>query len=118
LIGASDVEVFPDDLLEEDPAGHGAVEHLRERELDLENGKAVADSGSAVVATEWMRQAPEPFAEENVDLLGAQLVADFLQHSRRLAGEDSIIERREGECRRRWSCRFTYSWPLMHSLAL
>lgn len=42
LIGTADVEVFPDDLIEEDATMDGLVEDQGEGELGLEDGKVVA----------------------------------------------------------------------------
>jgi hypothetical protein len=48
LVGAADVEVLADDLLEEDAAGDRLVEDLGEGELRLQDGDVVAVAGLAV----------------------------------------------------------------------
>ena len=48
LVGAPEVEVVTDYLLEEHPSGEWAVEYLGEGELGLENRDVVAVAGPAV----------------------------------------------------------------------
>src|SRR5438105_467050 len=48
VLRAAEVEVFADDFFEEDAAAHGAIQHLRERELGLQNGEIIAISGLAI----------------------------------------------------------------------
>jgi hypothetical protein len=52
-----------------------------------------------------MRQQPQPFAQKNVDLIGAEAVTDGLQTLGICAAEDTIVERFE-------------RYPLVHELAL
>ena len=47
LVGAADVEVLADDLLEEDAAGDRAVEDLGEGELGLQDGQRRSGSRRA-----------------------------------------------------------------------
>ena len=51
LVGSADVEIVADDVFEEDPAGHGCVEHLGQGELRLQDRDlvAVARARSAAV---------------------------------------------------------------------
>ena len=46
-----------------------------------------------------MRQAGQPLADERVDLLGAQRVAQRLQPGRLRAGQKAVVERLEGDAR-------------------
>ena len=45
LAGPPDVQVLADDLLEEDATGHRSIEHLRQRELGLQDRRLVAVPG-------------------------------------------------------------------------
>ena len=48
LIGAAEVEILADDLLEEAAAGDGPIEHLGQRELGLQDRELIAIAGGAV----------------------------------------------------------------------
>ena len=95
LVGSAYVEVFADDLLEEDAACHGLIEHLGQGELGLKNRNIVAITGLTVFGRKRMGQTAEPFAQEAVDLLGRQPVADRLGLLRVGAGQDAVVERLE-----------------------
>jgi hypothetical protein len=79
LIGSAYVHVVTDDLLEEHPAAQRAVEHLGERELALKDADVIEVAGGPVRGGERMGKSGEPFADERVDPLGAERVADGLQ---------------------------------------
>ena len=49
LVGAADVEVVVQHLLEEDPPGDRAVEHLGQGELRLQDRQLVAVAGGLVL---------------------------------------------------------------------
>ena len=55
LIGAADVEVVADDLLEEDPTRDRCVEHLGQGELGLQDRHVVAVAGGPIGRGERMR---------------------------------------------------------------
>ena len=55
LIGAADVEVVADDLLEEDPTRDRCVEHLGQGELGLQDRQVVAMAGGPIGRGERMR---------------------------------------------------------------
>ena len=48
LVGAADVEVVADDLLEEDPTRDRFVQHLGQRELGLQDRDVVAVAGGSI----------------------------------------------------------------------
>jgi hypothetical protein len=75
------IEVGPDDLLEEDPPGHRRIEHLGQRELPLQDGDVIPVPGGPVCHGERVRQPGQPLAQR-VDLRRAQGVADRLQGGR------------------------------------
>ena len=79
LVRAPGIEVVADDLLEEHPAGHGLVEHLGQGGFRLQDRQVVAVAGFPVSRGERVRQPGQPFAQQRVDLLRSQLVADLLQ---------------------------------------
>jgi hypothetical protein len=78
VVGASDVEVVADDLLEEDASGCRPVEHLGEGELGLQDRDVVGEAGGDVVVGERVRQDPQPLGQQRLDVLGAEGVADGL----------------------------------------
>ena len=55
------VEVFSNHLFEENPATDGPVEHLRQRELGLQDRNVVDIPGLAVFGRKRMRQPLQPF---------------------------------------------------------
>ena len=65
------------ELLEEHPPGQGAVEHLGQGELGLQDRDVVGVASVTVRWGERVRQQVEPLACQRVDLLGAELVADL-----------------------------------------
>lgn len=78
LIRAAEVEVLPDDLLEQDVIGERAVQNLRWVELQLKYGEVAAISGGAVRVVKEVRPDRQSPAEESVGRLGRQTVADLL----------------------------------------
>jgi hypothetical protein len=62
LVGAADVEVVADHLLEEDPAGDRAVQRLGQGELGLQDRQVIPVAGGAVGRTERVRQDRQPLA--------------------------------------------------------
>ena len=50
-----------------------------------------------VGAGERVRQQAQPFAQQTVDLLGREAVADLLQARGLGAAENAVVERREGD---------------------
>jgi hypothetical protein len=95
LVGAADVEVVADDLLEEDPTRDGFVQHLGQGELGLQDRQVVAVAGGAIFAAERVRQDGQPLAQQGVDLLGSEPVADGLQRRRILDRGEPIVQRLE-----------------------
>ena len=82
----------PDDLLEEDPPGHRLVQHLGQGELGLQDGDVVAVAGGSVGRAERVRQDGQPLAQQGVDLLGSESVADGLQRHRILDRGEPVVE--------------------------
>ena len=99
LVWAADVEVVPDDLFEEHPSGDRFVEHLRERELGLQDRQLVAVARGPVGRGERMRQDGQPFTQQRVDLLGTQTVADPLQPVHVVDGGETVVQRGEPDTR-------------------
>jgi hypothetical protein len=97
LLGAAEVEVLADHLFEEQAAVHRPVEHLSGRELRLQDRDVVAVAGLAVRSGEGMRQEPQPFAQQRVDLAGRKALADRLQPLGIGASEDAVVEGFEGD---------------------
>jgi hypothetical protein len=97
LVGSAYVQVVTDDLLEEDPAGHGPVEYLGKRELGLEDRDVVAVAGPAVGGGEGMGESAQPLAGEAVDAGRAERVTDPLQAGRVLTGCKAVVESLEAD---------------------
>jgi len=93
---SAEVEILTDDVLEEEAAVLGLVEDLGERELGLQDGNLVAVSGLAIRTGEGMRQSGQPFAQQGVDLVAGEVVADLLQARWIGAAQDAVVERLEG----------------------
>jgi hypothetical protein len=68
LVGTTDIEVLPDDLLEEHATGHWLVEDLGQRELGLKDRQLVSNVPRTVLRREGMRQSAEPFPEQRIDV--------------------------------------------------
>lgn len=96
LVRAADVEVVPDHLLEEDPPAHRLVQHLGEGELRLQDRHLVAVARGPVRWGERVRQAGQPLAQQRIDRLGAEPVADLLQGGHVGDGGEAVAQRREG----------------------
>ena len=97
LAGAADVQVLADDLLEEGASGHGPVRHLRQCELDLQDRRGVAVAGSTVTPIKRVRQSCQPLAQQAVDLLVVQAIADALQRLGVGTRQHPVVQRLEGD---------------------
>jgi len=95
LAGPTDVQVLSDDLLEEDAPGHRPIQHLRQRELGLQDRHAVAVAGAAITPIERMGQPRQPLAQQPVDLLVVQPIADALQRLGVGTGQHAVVQRLE-----------------------
>ncbi len=82
-------------LLEEDPPGHRPVQHLGQRELGLQDRDVVAVAGGPVLGGERVWQDRQPLAQQAVDLLGAQPVADGLHRGRVVDSGEAVVQRGE-----------------------
>jgi len=67
LIGAADVEVVADDLLEEDPTRGRCVEHLGQGELGPQDRQVVAVASGPIGRGERMRGVGLPFAVDRAE---------------------------------------------------
>ena len=96
-VGAAQVQVVADDLLEEDPPGDRLIQHLGQGELRLEDRDVIPVPGRPVGGAERMRQERQPFTQQRVDLGGAEGVADRLQGGRVIDGGERVVQRGEAE---------------------
>src|SRR5579871_2154041 len=96
LVGAAQVQVLADDLLEEDAAGQRPVQHLGQGEFRLEDGQVVAVAGLAVLICKGVRQAGQPLAQQSVDFGTGQAVAQLLEALGIGTGKDAVVEGLEG----------------------
>ena len=94
-VGSADVEVVADELLQEDPAGDGPVEHLGEGELGLDDGDVVAVAGGGVLVGERVGQLGQPLAQQRLDLVLAETVADRLERGHVIDGGEGVVQRLE-----------------------
>ena len=97
--GLAQIEVVPDDLLEEDPPGHRLIEHLGQGELRLQDGDVIPVARGPVGGAERVRQPGQPLAQQRVDLGRAQGVADRLQGGRVIDGGEAVVQRGEADPR-------------------
>ena len=95
VVGTPQVNVLPDDLLEQHPSLDGAVEDLGQGELRLKHGDVVADARRPVGSGERVRQARQPFAQQGVDPRRRQAVGQALHHRRVGASQDAVVQRLE-----------------------
>src|SRR6202008_3335377 len=79
LLRAAEIEVLADHLLEEHATMQGSVEDLGGGELRLQDRDIVAVAGLAVRSSEGMRQEPQPFAQQCINLGCGKSVANRLQ---------------------------------------
>ena len=93
----AEVQILPNEVLEEQPAAQRAIQHLGETELGLQDGQLVAIARLAIPAGEGMRQAVQPLAKEGVDLVGRQPVAQGLQPPRVGTRQDPVVQGLEGD---------------------
>src|SRR5262245_38478807 len=96
VLGATQVEIVAQHLLEKEPARERSIEHLGPRELGLLDEQLVAVTGGAILGGKWMRQALRPFLPEGADRRGRQAGGDFLKPLRAGAAGNAIVERFEG----------------------
>src|SRR6202171_3173111 len=101
LVGAADVEVVADDLLEKDPTRDGAVHHLGQGELGLQDRDLWALAGGATPDADGMREYGQPLAQQGVDLLGSEPIADRLQRRGVLDRGGPVVQRLARYARRR-----------------
>jgi hypothetical protein len=94
-LGAADVEVVVQDLLEEDSPRDRAVEHLGQGELGLQNGQLIPVAGGLVLRGERVGQNLEPLAQQRLDVRRAQTVTDRLQGRHVIAGGKPVVQRLE-----------------------
>jgi hypothetical protein len=99
LVGAADVEVVADDLLEEDPPGHRPVQHLGQGEFGRQDRQLVAVAGGPVGGAKRVRQPGQPLAQQRVDVRRAQSVADRLQRRDVVDRGKAVIQRGEPNAR-------------------
>ena len=92
LIGPAEIEVLADHLFEKQPAVHRAIEHLGQRKLGLKDRNIVAEAGGLIGRGERMGEKAQPLAQQAVDLLGRQAVADLLKPLGIGAAEHTIVE--------------------------
>ena len=92
LVWAAAVTVFPNHLVEEDPAGQGAVEYLGQAELGLQDRELIAVAGPPIAECKRVRQARQPLVEERLDRGRRQSVAERLQLLGRGTREDPVIQ--------------------------
>jgi hypothetical protein len=76
LVGAAEVEVLADHLLEEQAAVQGAVEDPGVGDLKLQDGELVGEPGGTVLGAEGAGQIAQPAVEEALDVLGPEAAAE------------------------------------------
>ena len=92
-VWTSEVEILPDDLLEENAATQRTVQDLGQGELGLQNGQVIAVAGLVILGRVGMRQAGQPAAQQTVDLRWPQFIANGLESRPVVTGDEPIIQR-------------------------
>ena len=92
LLRSTHIQIFTNYLLKEDATADRPVQHLRERKLDLQDGKIVSVARFAIRACKRVRRTSKPLPQERVNALGGQTVANGLQPARPCAGEHSVVQ--------------------------
>ena len=118
LVRAADVEIVPDDLLEEDLTGCRCVQDVGEGELGLQDGQLVAVASGDVISSERVRQDALPCIQQGADVGRAEPVAEGLQRAGVLARGEPVVQGLEADPGLGAACPLAHSWPLMHSLAV
>jgi len=95
--GAAQVQLVPEDLLEELPAAERAVEHLGATHLHLEEGEPVAEAGGLVGGGQGQREPGNPAGEKGLDVRGAQTLADRLEDRRADTRLEAVVQGREAD---------------------
>src|SRR5215213_3327684 len=95
LAGIAEVEILVDHFLEEGAASQRSVQYLSQRELSLQDRDIVKPAGLTICGSERMRQQAQPFAQQAINLLRRESLADSLQAAGISAGEKAIVERRK-----------------------
>ena len=75
----------------------GPVEDVGQTDLELPDRQPVAVSRGAVLWRERMRETGQPAAEEFLDILGRELVAHALEPGGVGTGQESVVQRLEGD---------------------
>jgi len=95
--GAAEVNMVTYDFLEELTAGKRAVEDLGKADFELEDGEVMVITCPSVFGGKWLRQHRHPAAEEGLDVVGTELVADIL-HTGSIGGiEQAVIQAGKGD---------------------
>ena len=95
LVRPPDVQVVPDDLLEEDPPGDRLVQHLGEGELRLQHRDLEPVAGRGILGGVRARQQPGPLGGQVPDDLLIEAVADRLDRGGVIDGGEPVVQRRE-----------------------
>src|SRR5262249_19617773 len=113
--GAAQVQVVPDDLLEELPAPEGAIEDLGPAHLHLADGRSIGEARRVVRGG----QGSGSRASQRVKNASMSAVFRWSQTACSAAGSaelrnplSNVVKAR----RRCWSCRLAHSWPFRQSL--
>src|SRR5207247_8273832 len=93
LVRTTDVEILAHHFFEETAARERPIEDLGQRELGLEDRELIPIAGGTVRAGEGMGEAPEPLANDGVDLRGIELGGDLLDTGGIVGRADAIVQR-------------------------
>jgi hypothetical protein len=93
LLGPPDADVVGDQRVKEAARAARIVEHQCAADLDLAHRELPPVAGGAIFARERRRQLGDPAVEESLHVLGAEAVADRLQHAGLITGGEAVRER-------------------------
>ncbi|UQX09529.1 hypothetical protein [Candidatus Mycobacterium methanotrophicum] len=78
-------------MFEKHPARHGFVQHLGQGEFGLQDRELVAVARGPVARGERVRRDGQPLAQQRVDLLFAEPIADRLRRGGIIDGGEPVV---------------------------
>ena len=92
LVRTPQVEILPQNLLEEHPPGQGSVEDLSKCKFGLQHGQVIRITGLVIFFRIRMWQACKPFIDKPSDVDSRKVVANALEKDRILARQKAVVQ--------------------------
>jgi hypothetical protein len=97
LVGPAQGEVLAQDLLEKEASLHGAVQHLGERALQLQDRELVPVAGSPVRRRKRVWQPGQPLAQQGIDHLRIEGSGEGLHARRICTAQNAVVQGLESD---------------------